>query len=481
MSPNGYTRYAANNNLTQVYVFFEIFFHDSFVVAAAGTSLQSFQDSFSSLKTQYSYVKDWYRYRGESLADYAVRLYTSNVDIHVPHIENCNRLLRIIIQFITLRIIHKNNQRLTVRHLMKMKWFLGVMMLCVPEKTLQEDVQEMMGWKDTSCTEEDELGRKVYPQMNKNIKFHILRFVESIEVMKYGDNYLADDELLEETVVNGFLSDVMKSPSISLSSYSTSNLFLLLHTLASDVLTAHVLPIEVRKRVKRLVMDFRSNCWFWHSPMKAANEFLRPLVKNFLYWLRCNMESLQLACANESVLYCVRYDLRCMLKCQVYESFQHFMDVFQSVKDGLTNIELPSNAIHLLQLAKEVGGLEDANHVLSTQILKDLNRDCIMLNGIRLSANEAITALKILIANAQFKEPLIDWDDTEEMLYLSKCTWHVLHAASRTVCSGDSYLIVSDLFGGEGVSVNAPSHLPPTPICIQTQGLMFEVAFFLLL
>ncbi len=425
-------------------------------------------------------MKDWHRCHGESLADYAVRLYTSNVNIHVPHIESCNRLLRIITQFITLRIVHKNNQRLTVRHLVKMTSFLGVMMLCVPEKIWQEDVQEMMDWKDTSCTVEDELGRKVCPQMNKDIKFHILRFIESIDTMKYGDNYFTDDELLEETVVNGFLSDAVKSPCFRLS-YSTSNLFLLLYTMASDVLTAYVIPIEVRKRVKRLVMDFKSDCWFWHSPMNAVNGFLRPLIKNFLNWLRCNMESLQLACMNESVLYCVKYNLRCMLKCQVYESLQHFMDVFDSVKDDLTNIELPSNAINLLQLAKEVGGLGYVNNAVSTQILKDLNRDCIMLNGIRLNVNETITSLENLVANSQFKELLIDWDGTEEMLYLAKCTWHVLHAASRTVCSGDSYLIVSDLFGGEGVSVNAPSHQPPTPICIQTQGLMFEVTFFLLL
>ncbi len=420
-------------------------------------------------------MKDWHRRRGESLADYAVRLYTSNANVHVPHIENCNRLLRVVTEFITLRIVHKTKQRLTIRHFMRVESFLGLMMQFVPEKTWQEDIYEMLiGWEDTSYAK-DELGRKAYPQMDESIKFYIIRFIESIKSMKYGDVCFTDDELLEETVVNDVLSHCAKSPYLTLSSYSASNLVLVLHTLASDVLTAHVLPIKVRRHINQLVSDFRKQCRFWHSPVKDTITFLRPLIRNLLHWLRSNMESLQLACANESVLYCVEYNVRCMLKRQVYESHQNFMDVLHSVKDSLTNIELPSNAIHLLQLDKEVHELEDANNFVRTQIIKDLNRDCVMLNGVQTNVNEAMNELKHLITKAQPRKLLTDAAGMDELLYLSKCSWHILHAASRTACSGDSYLIVSDLFGGKGVSVNAPSHIPPIPICIKTRGLLFEV------
>ncbi len=105
----------------------------------------SLQDGVNPLVTQHLYVKDWSRCRGESLADYAVRLYASNVNTRVPHIENCNHLLRHIIQFVTLRLVHKGSQRLTVRHLVKVESFLAGIMLCNPQKTWQEDIQEMMG------------------------------------------------------------------------------------------------------------------------------------------------------------------------------------------------------------------------------------------------------------------------------------------------------------------------------------------------
>ncbi len=433
----------------------------------------SLQDGVNPLVTQHLYVKDWSRCRGESLADYAVRLYASNVNTRVPHVENCNHLLRHIIQFVTLRLVHKGSQRLTVRHLVKVESFLAGIMLCNPQKTWQEDIQEMMG-----LTSKDEGAGELYPQMDKDIKFHIINFIDSIEAMKYGDGDSTDDEMLEETVVNGFLTGYMEYPSLSPLSFSTSNLFLLLHTLASDVLTVHVLPIEVRKRIKQLVMGFRSQCRFWHSPAKAASQFLRPLIKEFVSWLRWDMESLQKASANEAVLYCIDHELRIMLKHQVYESFKQFLSVFYSVKeDGLTNIELPSTALNLLQLAKEVGGLKEPNQFVRTQILKDLNRDRVILNGTRRNVNDAINALKDIVASAQ-SDGHFDNDGNQEMLYLAKCMWHVLHAASRTVCSGDSFLIVSDLFGGEGISVNTPSHYTPTPICIETEGLTFKVSFF---
>ncbi|CAM9647143.1 unnamed protein product [Choristocarpus tenellus] len=37
--------------------------------------------------------------------------------------------------------------------------------------------------------------------------------------------------------------------------------------------------------------------------------------------------------------------------------------------------------------------------------------------------------------------------------YLDTCAWRVLHAASRTATGGDSFFVVQDLFGGDGVLI----------------------------
>ncbi len=431
--------------------------------------------------TEYVYMKDWSRLHGESLADYATRLFTSNVNAHVPHIDNCNCLLRCIIQFVTLRIAHTKNRPLTMKHLVKMESFLEVMMLYVPQNTLQDNFLEMVGLRSTCHAQDDGAGRWKYPQMKKkDIKFHVTRFIESVDAMMMcDDDYFTDDQLLEETVMNGFMIGVMECPSVfALSPYSVSNLVMLLHTLACTVIVVYVLPIEVRRHVNRLVMDFRSQCRFWHSPMKIANELLRPLVRNFLSWLHCNVKSLQQTSDNEGVLYCTNYTLRSMLKCQVYESLQQFLTIFNSIQDGLTDIKLPPTFTYILQqYDKGPGGPEKANHFVNTQILKDLNQECIILNGIRCSVNETMNTLKDLIVTMQTEESF-DREADEEMSYLAKCTWNVLHAASRTVCSGDGFLIVSDLFGGEGISILAPSNSFSAPLCIETEGLIFKVIYF---
>ncbi|CAM9236382.1 unnamed protein product [Sphacelaria rigidula] len=59
-------------------------------------------------------------------------------------------------------------------------------------------------------------------------------------------------------------------------------------------------------------------------------------------------------------------------------------------------------------------------------------------------------------------------------IYVDQCAWRVLHAASRTASGGDSFFVVHDLFGGEGVLVKI-STAPAEPIRIRTKGLAARV------
>ncbi|CAN0350624.1 unnamed protein product [Pylaiella littoralis] len=58
--------------------------------------------------------------------------------------------------------------------------------------------------------------------------------------------------------------------------------------------------------------------------------------------------------------------------------------------------------------------------------------------------------------------------------YVDQCAWRVLHAASRTASGGDSFFVVQDLFGGEGVLVKMAT-APTEPIRIRTKGLSVRV------
>ncbi|CAN0489720.1 unnamed protein product, partial [Ectocarpus sp. 12 AP-2014] len=58
--------------------------------------------------------------------------------------------------------------------------------------------------------------------------------------------------------------------------------------------------------------------------------------------------------------------------------------------------------------------------------------------------------------------------------YVDQCAWRVLHAASRTASGGDSFFVVQDLFGGEGVLVKMAT-APTEPIRIRTKGLAVRV------
>jgi hypothetical protein len=58
--------------------------------------------------------------------------------------------------------------------------------------------------------------------------------------------------------------------------------------------------------------------------------------------------------------------------------------------------------------------------------------------------------------------------------YVGQCVWRALHAASRTASGGDSFFIVQDLFGGEGVLIKAARTAPP-PIELVLAGLSLKV------
>ncbi|CAM9099869.1 unnamed protein product [Scytosiphon promiscuus] len=58
--------------------------------------------------------------------------------------------------------------------------------------------------------------------------------------------------------------------------------------------------------------------------------------------------------------------------------------------------------------------------------------------------------------------------------YVDQCAWRVLHAASRTASGGDSFFVVQDLFGGEGVLVKMAT-AATEPIRIRTKGLAVRV------
>jgi hypothetical protein len=89
-----------------------------------------------------------------------------------------------------------------------------------------------------------------------------------------------------------------------------------------------------------------------------------------------------------------------------------------------------------------------------------------LLNSAKTAATTAAPAAPAVVA------PVVS------AAYVGQCVWRALHAASRTASGGDSFFIVQDLFGGEGVLIKAARTAPP-PIELVLAGLSLKVCNYM--
>jgi hypothetical protein len=227
------------------------------------------------------------------------------------------------------------------------------------------------------------------------------------------------------------------------------------------------------------------------TPPAAKWELaVRDSCAHLFRWISKNLVSLARACRNVEVLHCVNLSVRASMKNEEYASPAALLRCYHaSYRDHLTNIVVPWVA---------------ASHMDVLQAVKDLRRECSMLNGCVYTGDDIERAVERelgLVVAARFQLPADAEDPTpkseesivneagkeiseiclavtrsddskvdtrlnlcptssslqdQQQLSLCRETYtlllnYVLIAASRTSASGDAFFIVQDLYGGDGL------------------------------
>lgn len=474
------------------------------------------------------FVGDWTRKEGEGEAQYMCRLYFENMNKNMTHEENCELLLRQVLEHIAHQVLQNqlvmgpggSGGRLRKCHQIKLQTFLRSTVLAVPSHT-----NLASSWKKTMqgiLTPKQALKVQI-PQISEadllyRLEYFTLTLREAAKGAK-GSDILVDPHRCEG-LVKGYCANVVDST--PLSNIAQKILPPILHTMACDILGVQLLSPEVRTVVRKIVSDFEGRQRMWLSPVQCAERFLRPLVLEFASWLRQNADVLVHASTTEALLRCVDKNVRYRLKNQVYMSAEHFMQVFKSMQYMLTDIKLPALG--------DSGASFDPG-----QTMKDINRERFDLAGSGESSSpiECVELLRQKLTMAMKKaaappptpkkkpvhhslvraattptdrldrgmnvvqisvtddcsssensdeealgplgtsrdDPLHPYPGAE---YVDHCVWRGLHAASRTASGGDSFFIVQDLFGGDLVLIKA-SRKPLPPIAIHCEGLVLKV------
>jgi hypothetical protein len=408
-----------------------------------------------------TYVADWSRRPGETSASHAARLYLSNLDSTSPHEVNCERLLRQILEYVAFNQLHPAPS-LKIKHLIKIETFLRTTALSLPARTWRQNVQRIISPRGMSSQPRP---GEVQPQMSEDeLVFRLDYFVRSFQEMRKVEG---DDSILDpyrvEALMRGYLSTAAEV--LPLARPAHSLLPSLLNCIACDVLLVRILCQDVHTAVENVIKNYERRSKMMLSATQNAEKFLRPLVGEFLAWLRENQEPLQHACATEALLRCVDTELRSHLRNQVYTSPEHFLSIFQSISHKLMGIELPANSTALA----DVSGFNEA------QTTKDVSREQFVVNGEMVQAQSVFAVLTDLMVRCQ--PGSFHPNGEGEKQYLADCVWRVLHAACRTESGGDAFFILQDLFGGEGVVIKAARQGAP-PITISNRGLSLKVCMF---
>lgn len=177
-------------------------------------------------------------------------------------------------------------------------------------------------------------------------------------------------------------------------------------------------------------------------------------VEKLIRWVRAKAVSLRMGCSLEELLCSVDPALREALRQQEYESAEHFLQVFKGFEDkGLRNMRVPCSA-------SSCGGEQARPRECSrfdlvvTQVLKDVSRERLVVDGEEVLPSDVQQRLAALLLSKATAQPSNGLDVVEAVR-------RVLQAASRTVFGGDTFFLVRELFGGEGVVVApAQQHQP---------------------
>jgi len=276
----------------------------------------------------------------------------------------------------------------------------------------------------------------------------------------------------------------------------------LVESLCMEVLGVPDVDANTKGKIADLVTNYEKQHSFFQTAESNARRVLAPALKELVQWLRKNEDSLVANSATEGMLAVIPDDLRHQLKTQTYYSAEHFLEVFNTLRPRLHKLPIP---LHPL--------LEDTT-MDASQAMKDMARERVTLNGPEVSPLDVPRLLSDLIhgllddrlacddaANgtetprrppAAVEESAAAGEGgTAETGSLtspgggvlqrharvhSSLTEHLvmrtINAASRTTSGGDSFFIVQDLYGGDGVLVKQSAvTAPPIEISVDTAGI----------
>ena len=285
--------------------------------------------------------------------------------------------------------------------------------------------------------------------------------------------------------------------------------------LCCHVLGVRALNVDVIEAVdsnllvvkQRIATSTSSNGKSRKSPVTLTwEEVVRDSCAHLFLWVIKNKLDLSRSCRNVEVLHCVDHSVRTWMKTEEYSSPAAIIRIFHSsYKQALSNVVVPWAA----------ATQKDVN-----QAVKDLRRECSVLNGVVYTGDDIQPAISRELGKVMvfvFDLPMDIWAQTHwgvdgvhvgvgieaEKSATAVCieTYslllnYVLIAASRTIASGDAFFIVEDLYGGDDLvlcssaaprisgGAVSPAESPPVSISITitTSGIVVQVSeFFMLL
>jgi len=374
------------------------------------------------------------------------------------------------------------------------------------DERLLEDLCENTTSNPTLCDPTHE----EHPQLERlEVWLRVKAFIKALKLLRTTGNDTGVDKVRIALCLRSFQACAARLARVS----RPAQLLLppLLYTLACELLVVRLPSPEVRARVENVVSQYEKNAklWMYHPGSQNAGKYLKPLVEEFVLWVRENRAKILHSCATEGLLRSVDADLRYSLKNQVYSSPEHFMAVFHSVQSRLSWIHLPPYAI----------GDAGVDGDLS-QALRDVCRETLCINGTIVEGSDCPIVLRKEIerllgqlsplSRSQSDKTLngkskgfiktltksgsLDEDECRELRMnggkpptekkasegssttessefekqVSCMLWRVLHASSRTRSGGDSFFVTQDLFGGEGILLK-PSEAVAEPIQIDLE------------
>jgi hypothetical protein len=254
----------------------------------------------------------------------------------------------------------------------------------------------------------------------------------------------------------------LHSPLLPLDITLHSLLLPLLEYLCCDMLMSRRLGDEVRRRLEADLAAIRDDeegqadilqavGRFWKLAVSGEKgragvvERLSGPVQRLVDWVRQHAPLLRMGNSLEELLGSVEPALRQALRAQEYESPEQFVQVFQTFRPLLGSLRVPPSSSACVATPgdrRECGMFE----LTLTQVLKDVSRERFVVEGVAVAPSEVREHLAAVL-QARCEGMGRGGAGVEEAVH------RILLAASRTVFGGDTFFLVRELFGGDGVVV----------------------------